>query len=263
MKKLLARLSFAAPWTRLSYLAGFPVFAVVTARIILDLTGYREPQRLFTLLAVYLALYLISPLLARNRWLTVIYLIAQTALVQRLGTLPPYLDMWALLYIPLALQLRPLFSTTTANIWKILFSLSTILTMVTFFGLISGLGRSLVILIAGALLLYYQTTYRDAESARQESAELLEKLRRAHQKLEEYASQAEELASAREHERLVSELHDSVGQMIFSITLNSQAATLMLDSHPERLPGQLEVLKGLTGQALSKMRALISEWRPG
>jgi signal transduction histidine kinase len=91
---------------------------------------------------------------------------------------------------------------------------------------------------------------------------LLAELRQAHQKLQEHAAQAEELAAARERNRLARELHDSVSQMIFSITLTSQAARLLLARDPARVPEQLNRLQEMTGSALGQLRSLIAQLRP-
>ena len=91
---------------------------------------------------------------------------------------------------------------------------------------------------------------------------MLAELEQAHQTLQEYATQAEELAAARERNRLARELHDSVSQVIFSVTLTSQAARLLLERDPERVPEQLDRLQDMTGSALGQLRALIAQLRP-
>jgi len=73
---------------------------------------------------------------------------------------------------------------------------------------------------------------------------------------------ARELAAAQEHDLIARELHDSVSQIIFSITLEAQSARLLLDKDPSRVPALLDRLQELTGRALSQMRNLISQWRP-
>jgi len=84
---------------------------------------------------------------------------------------------------------------------------------------------------------------------------LLAELQQAHHKLQEYANQAEELAAARE-------LHDSASQVIFSVTLTSQTARLLLERDPARVPEQLDRLQEMTSSALSQLRSLIAQLRP-
>jgi signal transduction histidine kinase len=83
----------------------------------------------------------------------------------------------------------------------------------------------------------------------------------AHEALLAQASLAAGLAADRERYRLTVELHDAVGQLIFGIKLEAEAAGLLLRQEPERLPAHLERLQGLTGRALAELRAMIGQWR--
>jgi signal transduction histidine kinase len=101
-----------------------------------------------------------------------------------------------------------------------------------------------------------------AEKAKSESQKLLMDLEQAHQRLQATAGQVEVLAAANERNRLAHDLHDSVSQVIFSITLTAQSARILADKDPGRLREQIDRLQELTSGALSQMRALISQWRP-
>jgi signal transduction histidine kinase len=101
-----------------------------------------------------------------------------------------------------------------------------------------------------------------AQSDQAESQVLLAELQQAHQKLQEYAAQGEELAAARERNRLARELHDSVSQVIFSISLTARSTHLLLDRDPARVPEQLDRLQEMTAGALGQLRSLIAELRP-
>ncbi len=59
------------------------------------------------------------------------------------------------------------------------------------------------------------------------------------------------------------QLHDSVSQALFSITLEAESTRMLLEKDPGRVPAQLERLEELTAGALRQMRSLITEWRPG
>jgi signal transduction histidine kinase len=80
--------------------------------------------------------------------------------------------------------------------------------------------------------------------------------------LQSYAGQVEELAAVEERNRLARELHDSVSQTIFSITLNTRAAQILLERNPAGVKPQLEQLQKLTQNALVQMRSLIAQLRP-
>jgi signal transduction histidine kinase len=95
-----------------------------------------------------------------------------------------------------------------------------------------------------------------------ENRTLLTDLQAAHRDLQAYAGQVEALTAARERNRLARELHDSVSQTIFSITLTAQAARLLLDRDPARVPELLDRLESMTGSALAQLRSLIAKLHP-
>lgn len=78
---------------------------------------------------------------------------------------------------------------------------------------------------------------------------------------------AEQTAALEERHRLARELHDSVSQALFSMTLHARTAQRHLATsglaadHPVAV--EIEQLHGLTQTALAEMRALIFELRPG
>jgi PAS domain S-box-containing protein len=75
--------------------------------------------------------------------------------------------------------------------------------------------------------------------------------------------QAGELAAGEERAHLARELHDSVTQALFSMTLVSRSIEMLLDRDPQAARAQLAQLRDLQREALAEMRALIFELRPG
>jgi PAS domain S-box-containing protein len=75
--------------------------------------------------------------------------------------------------------------------------------------------------------------------------------------------QAGELASSQERAHLARELHDSVTQALFSMTLVTRSVELQLASEPDAARAKLASLRELQREALAEMRALIFELRPG
>jgi signal transduction histidine kinase len=73
---------------------------------------------------------------------------------------------------------------------------------------------------------------------------------------------AQEAAVLEERNRLARELHDSVTQQLFSMTLTAQAARAHLEKNPQRAAAQLERLQETAIAALAEMRALIAQLRP-
>jgi signal transduction histidine kinase len=113
-----------------------------------------------------------------------------------------------------------------------------------------------------AVIRRLETARREAEIARRESHTLLAELQEAHRDLQVYAAQTEELASAEERNRLARELHDSVTQTIFSITLTAESARILLDRDPSKVAAQLDRLQELAKDALAEARSLILHLRP-
>ena len=79
----------------------------------------------------------------------------------------------------------------------------------------------------------------------------------------ELRRQAGELAAGEERAHLARELHDSVTQALFSMTLVSRSVEMLLDRDTDAARVQLTQLRDLQREALAEMRALIFELRPG
>lgn len=78
------------------------------------------------------------------------------------------------------------------------------------------------------------------------------------------AEQRRELARLEERNRLARDLHDSVNQMLFSLSLTAQGAESMLPDSPEwvLIRDAMQDIRTLSRQALREMRALILQLRP-
>jgi len=95
-----------------------------------------------------------------------------------------------------------------------------------------------------------------AEASQRHSEELLAQL-------QTYAGQAEELAIAQERNRLARELHDSVAQTLYGMTLQAEAATRKLAAGQyEAVANYLKFFRDSTQQTLLETRLLIFELRP-
>ena len=75
--------------------------------------------------------------------------------------------------------------------------------------------------------------------------------------------QAQELAALQERQRLARELHDSVSQALYGISLGAQTAQEALERGDSgQITASLEYVIGLTEVGLAEMHALIFELRP-
>ncbi len=75
-------------------------------------------------------------------------------------------------------------------------------------------------------------------------------------------SQAQQAAALGERHRLARDLHDSVTQSLFTVTLMAEAAQAMIERDPVRVTGYLERLKDTAHTALAEMRVLLNQLRP-
>jgi signal transduction histidine kinase len=146
--------------------------------------------------------------------------------------------------------------------WLIVFSLLLTVTEVIGVGWGEGLALSLTMLGGGFFLISYDLLYDRMQADQAESRALLTELQAAHRDLQAYAGQVEALTAARERNRLARELHDSVNQTIFGVTLTSQAARQLLDRDPARVPELLDRLESMTASALGQLRSLIAKLHP-
>jgi signal transduction histidine kinase len=69
-------------------------------------------------------------------------------------------------------------------------------------------------------------------------------------------------AAAAERSRLARELHDSVTQAIYGVTLGAQTAMEIAKTQPQKVIEPLEYVLSLSDAALKEMRALIFQMRP-
>ena len=102
-----------------------------------------------------------------------------------------------------------------------------------------------------------------ADEARLQSDQLLEQLQQAHQKLQAYSDQAEELAVAKERNRLARELHDFIAQTLYGLTLQAEAALRKLSvGETGEVASYLREIRDSSQQTLKETRLLIFELRP-
>lgn len=121
----------------------------------------------------------------------------------------------------------------------------------------------------GAILGTLAISYREPRVVDPEALRLLETLA-DHATVALTASRLEtdlrvragELAASEERARLARELHDSVTQALFSMTLQTRAAELLLQKDPPAAAATLASLRDLQRDALAEMRSLVFELRP-
>lgn len=76
------------------------------------------------------------------------------------------------------------------------------------------------------------------------------------------AERAAQLAVVEERNRLARELHDSVSQELFSLTMLAAASRRLIDNNPRVVADQLEEIRETSQRALQETRSLIFALRP-
>jgi|GEM_PF-2421983 len=71
------------------------------------------------------------------------------------------------------------------------------------------------------------------------------------------------LAFIEERNRLARELHDSVSQLLFSVVLNSEAASALVENDPRLAKTRIESVRDVASEAREQMRDLLTELRLG
>jgi signal transduction histidine kinase len=191
------------------------------------------------------------------------YFALQIGLVLALMLLLPDLDYFAVLSIPLSAQAMLELPRPTAYRWV------GVITLAMAGGLLATQdwpkSIALVLLYASAYLFSAVTAAvtQQAEAARERSQTLLAELQEAYRRLEDSAAQVEALAVVEERNRLARDLHDSVTQALYGLTLSAEAAARQFAAgDAETAAAQLRELQETARQALQEMRLLIFELRP-
>ncbi|MFC2045894.1 sensor histidine kinase [Chloroflexota bacterium] len=246
------------------------MYLLMVAVITRYLVSFRDDRfwSIALLLGGYLVLLFSEPfVIRRNRLLTYIYLLAQIAIISALSLIVPTVDFWAGLVIPLIVQvmhnfpqrvgffITGIFAVIMAILMLLGLGLEVGLPLVFFYGVVYFLFAALIAIIL------------EAEAAREESqkrqAELQQEVDQR-VKVEDALRKSEmEKAVAAERSRLARELHDSVTQSLYSLTLLAEAGQRMIKAEDlQQIAGNQARLGEIAQQALQEMRLLVYELRP-
>ena len=116
--------------------------------------------------------------------------------------------------------------------------------------------------VVGAFYLTDKIGAREFTAEDQETIELLAAHAAVAIETTRLYGRSRELSVVEERNRLARELHDSVTQTLFSMSLRAEAALQMLDTDPARAKAEVESLRDLSRAAVQEMRSLVFELRP-
>ncbi len=242
------------------------LWASVTIRWITELVEAQHPQILLisAMLLLYGLLLGLEPWITKNSpWRSHAYLGVQTLLAFSAIYFYYQLDFFAILLLPVGGQAALLFPRRTAAVWVGVLMILNVIGQINQFGWPEAL--TFILLYTAALIFVAAFSARtiQADEARSQAELLLAELQQANLRLQELAGQAEELATAKERNRLARDLHDSVAQTLYGITLQTEAASRQLAAgKPELAAEYLQEIRHSTLQTLAETRLLIFELRP-
>jgi signal transduction histidine kinase len=245
-------------------------YLLAIGSIIRYLVHFRDDRfwSIALLLGGYLVLLFLEPFFVRrHRRLTHIYLFVQTAIICTLSLITPIVDFWAVLFCPLVVQVMHNFPQRTGLLMTGIFAGITSVFLLLGLGLEVGLPLILVYGVVFFLFAAFIAMIREAVAARAESQKQQAKLQQeVEQRLQvEEALRLSEMEKAvtDERSRLARELHDSVTQSLYSLTLFTEAARQMAeDAGYEGIERQIGQIGRIGLQALKEMRLLVYELHP-
>jgi signal transduction histidine kinase len=248
---------------RIGLIAIYLVFTAVVARTFsIDMTG-STLVRYLGLELFYLMLF--SLVLWKSHLphgLIYLYFGVQCALVLWLLSLQPDFDFVIVLFFLLSFQAAVFFTSRICWAWVFVFVLLTCGSLIFYHGFFQGLALALTTMAADIVVPAYLLVNQETEAAKLASQTMLKDLGETNQQLQQYVTQVENLAAIQERNHLARTLHDSVSQMMFSISLTSQAALSLLGKDPPRAREEITRLQSMTAEALKQLRSLITEMRP-
>jgi NarL family two-component system sensor histidine kinase LiaS len=207
------------------------------------LGGERDTGRLFVLTKEPEGIAVAAPIIDPDGTLRGVLVmdVENVALVNTLGQLPALIGVSFVCVAPAAVLIGLLFGFLTAR------------------GLTRRLGR--MAQTAGAWGRGdFSSTIRD--SSPDEIGRLAEELNRMSRQLQELLHTRQQLASAEERNRLARDLHDSVKQQVFAISMNLGTVQTLWERDPAQARARLDAAMQQARQAQKELAALIQTLRP-
>lgn len=248
------------------YLVYFLLTLAVVARMLPYYWGGPYQNLILGIFAGYIILLFSERLLSlKFKWYFYLYALLQLGLIISLPIIPNEFapkDYFFMLIVSLSGQAIWDLGDRAGRYLVAFFALYCIVFLLVIYPSLEGIGYAFTYISGSVLIAVLSSATQNSIRSQEETQKLLIELQIANRKLIDYSQKAENLAAVEERNRLARELHDSVSQTIFSMTLTAQAAKLLLGEGQPRILNLLDHLQTLSQNALIEMRTLIQELRP-
>ncbi len=219
-------------------------------------------QRLIVavLLAAFAGLIFTHPLWSGRPIRVHIALAAASAIAGVLLSMRPGWNYFPILFFvlsPLALIYLPV---RTGLLWIGVFTFITGGVYVTFNGL-AGLAYLLPYAAGYVFFATFGWLTVESQRNRERSEQLLSELQAAHQQLQQYAAQLEELTIAQERNRIAREMHDTLGHRLTIASVQLEGAQRLIPSNPERAAAMVGTVREQVKEGLAELRRTVAMLR--
>lgn len=238
------------------------LYTATVLRSLLVLGGSRR-ELVVLLLLVWLALLLSEPAVSRLwRSYFTLNVVLQSAIVAVLLTMSPSSDFFAILLAIPSMQAMQRWGERRAAALVGIFAVLIGVALASEHTPGQAVAFAALYTAANVFLAAYALAVKRAAEARSTNEALVVDLREANRHLGDYTQRLERLAGARERRRLARDLHDSVTQALFSMTLTAQSGLLLLSRESQRVSVQLDQFDDLARSALVEMSVVSAELPP-
>lgn len=214
----------------------------------------------FSLGALHTALISSTQALTRHRppfWLYA-YFALQTTIVCAMIWCSPVRGFFAIIALPLVGQAVFHLGALGIALVSLACYATSIAIWVNPYGMNGALRAAATYLPGYLFSLVFTIISRQAIKARGHAEKLSKELAAANDLLRVQAAQAEELATARERNRLAREIHDGVGHYLTTIRVQLDAATALAPIDPARAADSIAKANRLAAEALDDVRRSVS-----
>lgn len=230
------------------------------ALIILNFIKNSPDKILFIFLIASFALLLtfFTPDEEDSKARKLIYFAAQTLVISVPVILKLEFTPFLFLFFILSAQCMIVFELKEGLILVTAFALMTISSFIAYNSLLEGLTISVTYVGGYYFFGLFGYLMKTADKNRNKLESALKELSEAHEKLKDYMIKAEELAVAKERERLSQELHDTLGHYLTIASVQLEAASKLCGTDFKKSKKMMKTANSAVKNALTSLRNAVS-----